>query len=62
MPCSCSMLKSITDKTNAADLSSGVFAILIMLLGRKKYKIHCYSTKFVKNGQANSHVIKEVLN
>jgi len=41
----------ITDKTNAADLLCGVFAILLSVTRMKKYKIHCSSTNFAKNWQ-----------
>jgi len=40
----------ITDKTNAADLPSGVFTILISITRIKKYKIHCRFTNFAKSG------------
>jgi len=36
----------ITVKTNTADLSCGVFAILISVTWTKKY-IHCSATKFI---------------
>jgi len=39
------------DKTNAADLSSGVFAILISVTLTIKHKIHCRSTNCFKNWQ-----------
>jgi len=32
-----------TDKTDAADLSSGVFAVLISVNFTKKYRIYCRS-------------------
>jgi len=54
-------IQLITDKTNAADLSSGVFAILITVTGQKKYKIHCRSTNFIKNWQTMD-IKKEALN
>jgi len=41
----------VTDKTNASDLPSGVFTILISVTRTKKYKIRCHSTNFVKNWQ-----------
>jgi len=39
-----------TDKTNAADLSNGVFTILITLV-LPDLKIHCPFTNFIKNWQ-----------
>jgi len=39
------------DKINTADLSIGVFTILINVTQTKKYKIHCRSRNFVKNGK-----------
>jgi len=45
------------DKTNAADLSDVIFAILINVLPTypdEKYKIRCRSTNFVKNWQTLS--------
>jgi len=50
----------ITDKTNAVDLSSGVFTTLIGVSWTKYYKIHCRYTNVVKNWQTN--VTKETLN
>ena len=38
----------ILDKTNATDLSSGVFAILISVTRTKKYKVDYRSTGFVE--------------
>jgi len=40
----------IKNKSNAPDLSSGVFAILISVT-QTKYKIHCRSINFVKGGK-----------
>jgi len=40
----------ITDKTNAADLSSGVFTILISVTWTKRYEVHCHFTNFIKTG------------
>jgi len=51
MPMQLQYIKLITDKTNASDLSSNVFAILINVTPTIKYKIHCRSTNFVKNWQ-----------
>jgi len=41
----------ITDKTDAAVLSSSVFAILISVIRTKEGKIHCHTTHFAKSWQ-----------
>jgi len=51
MPLQLQFVQLITDKSNAADLSSGVFIILISYPDEKKYKIHCHFTNFAKNWQ-----------
>jgi len=60
MPVQLQYVQLIMDKTNAVDLSSGVFAIVISVMQTKKYKIHCSSTNFVRNWQTD--VTKEALN
>jgi len=49
------------DRPDAADLSSGVFTILISVTWTKKYKIHWRSTNFCQQ-LANSDVTKVALN
>jgi len=52
MPMQMQYVQSVTDKTNAADMSDSLFAILISVARvKKKYKFHCRSTNFVKNWQ-----------
>jgi len=51
MPVWLDHVQLITDKTNPADLSGGVLAILISDTRTKKYESHGRSTNFVKNWQ-----------
>jgi len=44
----------ITDKTNAADLSRGAFAILISVSRTIKIQIHFHSANVVKNWQTGT--------
>jgi len=45
------VVESLRIKQNAADLSGGVFAILISVNHTQKYQIHYRSTNIVKNWQ-----------
>jgi len=61
MPLQLHYVQLIVDKTNATDLSSGVFAILISVNRSKKiYKIHLPFHKFLEK-LANSDLPKEAL-
>jgi len=51
MPEQMQKVQLITDNTNAADLSSSVFAISISVARTKKYKIPSHTTNFLKNWQ-----------
>jgi len=51
MPVQLQYIQSITDKTNAADLSSGVFAILTSVTRTKKIQNSLSLHKFRQNWQ-----------
>ena len=51
MPVQLQYVQLIMDKTNTADLSSGVKQMLVSSTRAIKYKIHCRSTNLVKNWQ-----------